>query len=662
MDAQTGTPLTPLYSREPPVAAAAAVAAENPSAASVGAATAGAPPTVGLARSLFLPPRMTTPTGGVAPAPSHAAAAAPSKLPNAVGSKKGKTSAKKKAADGSGSSKAKKKLAGRRTGAASIEAPASSLVEPAADAHHVFNEMPPSLNDDAYMSTMGLGSNNSHWSQTNDIHLDDHEFEVDEEGEGIVEAPKGRAGNYTTNDDKLLCNTWLQVSRDPSIGGDQSRDAYWGRMKEYFDAENVSGIDGFERSLRSRWSTINSDCQKWAAAQKAVDKLNPSGTNKDDRYNIAQNLFKEETRTTKKGKIKKGKIFTLPHCYEVLKDDEKWKKREDLDDLHLSNKRKRTIELNDDEEVEDASSDDGKRSPTPNSVSYSKPKRPDGCKKDKTENKKRKGDDELTNAMEAIVKARKEANEVRKMARNQDAAAEERRLAAEERRVAAEERKVALEERKVGMEERAKLLEWEKHLFFLDTSLFNDAQKEYVNLAREEVLIQKRAMIRGMGGGGLGAMGGGGLGGMGGGGLGAMGGGGLGGMGGGGLGAMGGMGGFGAMGCIGAPPAAMGGMGGFGAPSDAMAAMGGMSFASLMGGMGAPPAAMGGMGAPPAMGGRSFDVPPHTHSHEDAVEDLANTVGASRDAVRDEVREKDSSTEAEESSSENEDEDEEDDD
>ncbi|KAE8806040.1 Alternative oxidase 1a, mitochondrial [Hordeum vulgare] len=203
------------------------------------------------------------------------------------------------------------------------------------------DESPPStttsLNDDAYMSTMGVGSNNSHWSQTNDIHIEDHEFEVDEEGEGIVNAPKGRAGNYTTNDDKLLCNTWLQVSRDPSVGGDQSRDAYWGRMKEYFDAQN---------------------------------------------------------------------------------DDEKWKKREDLDDLHLKNKRKRTIELNDDEEEEDASSDDGKRSPTPNSVSYSKPKRSDGCKKDKTEKKKRKGDDELTNSMEAIVKERKEANKVRKMARN----------------------------------------------------------------------------------------------------------------------------------------------------------------------------------------------------------------------------------------------------
>ncbi|XBI76057.1 hypothetical protein VPH35_069335 [Triticum aestivum] len=516
---------------------------------------------------------MTSAAGGVAPAPAQAAAPSSSKLPNAVRPKKGKTSEKKnKAADGSGTSKARrKKLAGRATGAAAAEAPANSLIEPAAGAHNMFDEMPPSLNDDAYMSMMGVGSNNSHWSQTNDMHLEDHEFEVDEEGEGIVDAPKGRAGNYTNADDILLCNTWLQVSRDPSVGGDQSRDAYWNRMKEHFDARNVSGIDRSNRSLRSRWSTINSDCQRWAACQKAVDKLNPSGTNEDDRYNIAQNLFKEEERKTKKGKIKKGRVFTLPHCYEVLKDDEKWKKREDLDDLHLRDKRKRTINLDDDDdEDDDASSDDGKRSPTPNLVSYSKPK-------------------------------------------IQDAATEERRLAAEERRVVVEEKKVALEERKVSNEERTRLLEWEKHLFFLDTTNLNAAQKECVNLAQEEVLIQKRAMVRAMGGGGLGAMGGGGLGAMGGGGLGAM-----------------------------------GGMGGFGFTVGGL----GMSFAFLMGGMGAPPAAMGGM---------SFNVPPRTHSHEDAIEDLANTVGASRDAVRDEEREEDSSSDAKESSSEDEDEDEDED-
>uniref|UniRef100_A0A8I7BJX0 Uncharacterized protein n=1 Tax=Hordeum vulgare subsp. vulgare TaxID=112509 RepID=A0A8I7BJX0_HORVV len=86
--------------------------------------------------------------------------------------------------------------------------------------------MPPSFNDETYMSTMGVGSNNSHWSQTNEVHFDDQEFEVDGDGEGIVGAPKGRAGNYTMDKDILLCGTWLQVSRDATVGGDQSRDVY----------------------------------------------------------------------------------------------------------------------------------------------------------------------------------------------------------------------------------------------------------------------------------------------------------------------------------------------------------------------------------------------------------------------------------------------------
>ena len=48
------------------------------------------------------------------------------------------------------------------------------------------------VNDEIYMSTMGVGSNNSHWSQTNEMHFDDHEFEVDGDGEDIVNALKGR--------------------------------------------------------------------------------------------------------------------------------------------------------------------------------------------------------------------------------------------------------------------------------------------------------------------------------------------------------------------------------------------------------------------------------------------------------------------------------------
>ena len=129
--------------------------------------------------------------------------------------------------------------------------------------------------DDAYLSTMNVGSN--------DMHQDDNEYEVDEEGEGMVGAPRGRTSNYIVEEDILLCKTWLNVSMDSTVAIYQTRDTYWFRMKEYFDAHNESGIERTDRSLCSRWSLINTDCQKWAVAMATVDKINPSGTNDRDR-------------------------------------------------------------------------------------------------------------------------------------------------------------------------------------------------------------------------------------------------------------------------------------------------------------------------------------------------------------------------------------------
>ncbi|KAE8786015.1 hypothetical protein D1007_40197 [Hordeum vulgare] len=194
-------------------------------------------------------------------------------------------------------------------------------------------------------------------------------------------------------------------------------------MKGHFDLHNKSGIDRTERSLPSEWSTINRDCRSSL---------------------LHKTYFKERKRRPRKGKMKKGRPFTLPHCYDELKDDEKWKSHEGVNEE--TNKHKRTIDLQERHK----------------------------------EKKKRKRDDELTIAMEAIVNTRKDANEVRKMTRNQEAAAEKRRLAAEERRVAVEERKVTLEEKKLAMEERTRLLEWEKNLIFMDTSTLDEKQKETV--------------------------------------------------------------------------------------------------------------------------------------------------------------------------------------
>uniref|UniRef100_A0ACD5X5J4 Uncharacterized protein n=1 Tax=Avena sativa TaxID=4498 RepID=A0ACD5X5J4_AVESA len=119
----------------------------------------------------------------------------------------------------------------------------------------------------------------------------EEEEELDEDGEGLVQPQGGgRAANYTTEEDKLLCKAWCNVGMHPMVGADQSRETYWVHIKEYFDGDNTSGIERTERSLRSRWGVINADCQKWAGVQKHVDELNPSGNGDFDRLTVAQNL------------------------------------------------------------------------------------------------------------------------------------------------------------------------------------------------------------------------------------------------------------------------------------------------------------------------------------------------------------------------------------
>ncbi|KAE8784609.1 Alternative oxidase 1a, mitochondrial [Hordeum vulgare] len=123
----------------------------------------------------------------------------------------------------------KKKVAGRMKPTTPLTPPLSLLPEApeesqfvalATDAQMVFDLMPVSeyFNDDTYLSTMVVGSNNSHWSQTNEEHQDDHEYELDDDGGGMVDKPRGRACNYTMDKYNLLCNTSLNVSMDGTVG------------------------------------------------------------------------------------------------------------------------------------------------------------------------------------------------------------------------------------------------------------------------------------------------------------------------------------------------------------------------------------------------------------------------------------------------------------
>jgi hypothetical protein len=141
------------------------------------------------------------------------------------------------------------------------------------------------------MEIMNVGSSFMHEDTIVDTY-EEYEEDIDEKEEGLIESrPTGRSANYTIAEDKLLCKTWLTIIMDPTIGTDQKGETYWMRMKEYFDTNNTSGSERTMRSLRSRWSGIDTDCQKWAGVQANVVVINPSGTNEMDRVSNSTNLF-----------------------------------------------------------------------------------------------------------------------------------------------------------------------------------------------------------------------------------------------------------------------------------------------------------------------------------------------------------------------------------
>jgi membrane protein involved in colicin uptake len=163
----------------------------------------------------------------------------------------------------------------------------------------------------------------------------------------------------------------------------------------------------------------------------------------------------------------------------VLGNEEKWKNRGRVDvPTFLAQQATAAATIIDDD---DSSGDDRKRSSTPHSVT----KRPVlGRKAAKELKGKKAGDDDIAKAMEKMAKARVEYNVDKKEA-------EVRRMAMEQRLAAAEERKMAMDEKKMANEEHQRLLDEERKLFFMDTSNMDERQKEYIHLARDEVLKKK---------------------------------------------------------------------------------------------------------------------------------------------------------------------------
>ncbi|XP_062217773.1 uncharacterized protein LOC133917996 [Phragmites australis] len=101
---------------------------------------------------------------------------------------------------------------------------------------------------------------------------------------------------WTDEEDELLVSAWLNVSQDPVVGKDQSKETYWGRIAKYFNTyKKESMMPRIDKALINHMKLITDAMTKFTMARACTAY-----------------------------KALEGKPFAYTHCWVLLADHPKW--------------------------------------------------------------------------------------------------------------------------------------------------------------------------------------------------------------------------------------------------------------------------------------------------------------------------------------------------
>ncbi|XP_073121669.1 uncharacterized protein [Henckelia pumila] len=122
---------------------------------------------------------------------------------------------------------------------------------------------------------------------------------------------------FSIEEDKILVTAYLDVSQNPIIGINQSRDKLWSRFAATYN-EQVTDSSAEPRTikvLQCRWFNINKIVQNFSSCVSQVELSRPSGASEKDILDRAKELFKQSS----------GLTWRLDHVWQLLKDQEKFR-------------------------------------------------------------------------------------------------------------------------------------------------------------------------------------------------------------------------------------------------------------------------------------------------------------------------------------------------
>ncbi|WVZ88231.1 hypothetical protein U9M48_034774, partial [Paspalum notatum var. saurae] len=139
-----------------------------------------------------------------------------------------------------------------------------------------------------------------------------------------------RGPNFSPEEDIAVVTAYLNVSRDPIVGANQTGKAYWERVTEYFNKHNAAHTTRKPEAVSHRWRAIAKEISCFCSVKAEIDRKKASGNTIADRLEQAEEAYL--------GRY--NKEFQFKDCWELLRDTRKW---QDWVSLHNARRaRKRT--------------------------------------------------------------------------------------------------------------------------------------------------------------------------------------------------------------------------------------------------------------------------------------------------------------------------------
>ena len=113
--------------------------------------------------------------------------------------------------------------------------------------------------------------------------------EIDMEGSVVAPRPRSsrpnskRSKNFDPKKDLVVVSAWLNVSKDPVHGANQSKGTFWSRIHSYFEKNKTTPFSRSESSIMHRWMTILSQLNKFCSCYEQIECRHQSGATIQDK-------------------------------------------------------------------------------------------------------------------------------------------------------------------------------------------------------------------------------------------------------------------------------------------------------------------------------------------------------------------------------------------